>query len=410
MNSSESRKLHRYTLAGIAIGITCLFLWMIREFLVALLLAALLTGLFHPLYGRIKQLLNGRRATASAITVLIVSLLVVVPVAGFLALVTREALNLIDIAQPWLRTQLDNRSELSQRLLESDIGQMLAPYQDQLLQHMTTAAGTAGSWLAGGLSSLAQSTLTFVVMLFVMLYALFFFLKDGKAMLYKILYYLPLPPEDENRMLEKFVSVTRATIKGTLVIGAVQGALGGVGLAAAGVEGAVVWGTIMAVLSVIPGIGPMLIWFPVVVYLLLVERYTAGVLLLIWCIGIVSTVDNLMRPRLVGRDTEMSDLLVLLSTLGGIILFGAAGIVVGPLVAALFVTVWDLYGVAFRDILPQPDIAPSVFPTPPPGRGPSDYPDGPPSDREASRAAPVLRRLMPSNPETDADDQPPPRA
>lgn len=365
MTNPESRKLHRYTLAAIAVGITCLFLWMIREFLTALLLAALLSGLFHPVYSRMKNALGGRRAVASAITVGLVSALVVVPVAGFFALVATETLELIEVAQPWLQTQLDNRSELSRRLLETDIGKLLLPYQDQLLEHLTSAAGAAGSWVASGISSLAQSALSFVLMLFVMLYAQFFFLKDGKAMLYKILYYLPLPPEDENRMLEKFVSVTRATIKGTLVIGALQGLLGGIGLAAVDTEGALVWGTIMAVLSVIPGIGPALVWFPVVVYLALVQRYTACTLLFLWCAGVVGTVDNLLRPRLVGRDTEMSDLMVLLSTLGGIVLFGAVGIVMGPLVAALFVTAWDLYGTAFRDVLPKPDIVPSILPGPP---------------------------------------------
>lgn len=367
MNSNESHKLHRYTLAAIAVGITGLFLWMIREFLIALLLAALLSGLFNGTYTNLKERLGGRRAVASAITVAIVSLLVVVPVAGFFALLTTEALALLDAAQPWLQTQLDNRSELSRRLLDTEIGQMLVPYQDQVLQHLTSAAGSAGSLIASGLSTLAQSTLSFVLMLFVMLYAQFFFLKDGKTMLYKILYYLPLPPEDENRMLEKFVSVTRATIKGTLVIGALQGALGGIGLAAVGVKGALVWGTIIAVLSVIPGLGPTLVWFPVVVYLALVQRYTAATLLFVWCAGVVGTIDNLLRPRLVGRDTEMSDLMVLLSTLGGIVLFGALGIIVGPLVGALFITVWDLYGAAFKDVLPKPDIVPSILPGPPVG-------------------------------------------
>lgn len=407
MNSLESRKLHRYTLAAIAIGTTCLFLWMIREFLIALLLAALLSGLFHPVYARLKRALGDRRSWASAITVALVSLLVVVPAGGFFALVAGEAIHLVEIAQPWLQTQLDNRSELSRRLLESDIGQLLAPYQDQILQHMTSAAGAAGSWLASGFSSLAQSTLSFVLMLFVMLYAQFFFLKDGKAMLYKILYYLPLPPEDENRMLEKFLSVTRATIKGTLVIGAVQGLLGGVALAAAGVEGALVWGTVMAVLSVIPGIGPTLVWFPVVVYLLLVQQYTSGVLLFIWCATVVGTVDNLLRPRLVGRDTEMSDLLVLLSTLGGIVLFGAVGIIVGPLVAALFVTVWDLYGAAFRDVLPKPDIVPSILPAPPsPDWEPVDSQRGDRLRDDLLRSAPTLRRTRDTVPEPD--DEPPP--
>jgi predicted PurR-regulated permease PerM len=360
----ESHKLHRYTLAVMALGITGLFLWMIQEFLMALMLAALLSGVFHPVFGKLKVFMGGRRALASATTVLLVSALVIVPLVGFSALLTTQALDLTESARPWIETQLRDRSQLSDRLMNTRFGHILEPYKDELLQRLAGLAGAAGSWIASALSSLAQGTLSFVFMLFVMLYAQFFFLKDGKATLYKILYYLPLPADDEDRMLDKFVSVTRATIKGTLVIGALQGALGGIGLGMVGVEGAVVWGTIMAVLSVLPGIGPALVWFPVVSYLLLVGRITEGLVLLAWCALVVGSVDNLLRPRLVGRDTQMSDLMVLLSTLGGIVLFGAAGIIVGPIVGAMFITIWDLYGLEFRDVLPKPGITQSVLPGP----------------------------------------------
>ncbi len=124
-------------------------------------------------------------------------------------------------------------------------------------------------------------------------------------------------------------------------------------MALAGIHGAAFWGTVMVVLSIIPGIGTALVWFPAVVYLLVTGKILAGTLLFAWCAVVVGSVDNFLRPTLVGRDTEMSDLLILLSTLGGLIMFGAAGIVVGPIVAALFVTVWDLYATAFQEILPE---------------------------------------------------------
>jgi predicted PurR-regulated permease PerM len=131
-----------------------------------------------------------------------------------------------------------------------------------------------------------------------------------------------------------------------------------------GIEGAALWGTVMAVLSVLPGIGTALIWIPAVIYLFVIGRAGAATGLLIWCAAVVGTIDNVLRPFLVGKDTKMSDLLILLSTLGGIVLFGFTGFVVGPIVAALFVTVWDLYGMAFADILPEPDSLPSVVPPP----------------------------------------------
>jgi len=172
-------------------------------------------------------------------------------------------------------------------------------------------------------------------------------------MLDKILYYVPLAPKEEEQMVARFVSVTRATIKGSLIIGIVQGALAGLGLYFAGIGGAAFWGTVMAVLSIIPGVGTALVWVPAAIYLFATGHTTAAILLSVWCIAIVGTVDNVLRPWLVGRDTKMSDLLILLSTLGGLLMFGALGIVIGPIVAALFVTVWELYGVAFKDWLPE---------------------------------------------------------
>ena len=163
---------------------------------------------------------------------------------------------------------------------------------------------------------------------------------------------MPLRPEQSSLLLDKFVSVSRATLKGTLVVGVVQGGLAGAAFAVAGIGGAAFWGTIMGVLSVLPGIGAPLIWVPAVIYLLAVGRIGPAIGLLLWCALVVGTVDNFLRPLLVGKDTKMPDLLILLGTLGGLVVFGAVGIVIGPIVAALFLTVWELYGAAFKDVLP----------------------------------------------------------
>ena len=185
-----------------------------------------------------------------------------------------------------------------------------------------------------------------------MLYSMYYFLTHGAKVLDKILYYIPLSANEENRMVEKFASVSRATLKGTLIIGVVQGGLAGLAFAVIGIDGAFFWGTIMAVLSIIPGVGTALVWIPAAVFLFAVGRPIAALLLTVWCVGLVGTVDNVLRPWLVGKDTKMPDLLILLGTLGGLVLFGAAGIIVGPIVAALFVTVWEIYGTTFKDILP----------------------------------------------------------
>jgi predicted PurR-regulated permease PerM len=136
------------------------------------------------------------------------------------------------------------------------------------------------------------------------------------------------------------------------VIGIIQGALAGLGFWAAGIDGSAFWGTIMAILSIVPGIGAALVWVPAVIYLYITGQTLTATLLLAWCAAVVGTIDNILRPRLVGKDAKMPDLLILIGTLGGLFLFGAIGFIVGPIVCGLFLTVWEIYGATFKDILP----------------------------------------------------------
>lgn len=364
-NDPSQQRTRRILLAVIAGLISALFLWMIHEFLIALLFAALLAGLSHPLHRRLAQRFKGRKSLASACTIVLVLLLVIVPVIGFTALVSVQAIELAQQARQFVSGQLAHAPRLEELTENFPFLAKLRPYREQIYAKAGELAGQVGSYAIAVITSAAKETASFFFMLFVMLYAMFFFLIDGRQTLRRILYYLPLPPEDENRLVERFLSVTRATIKGTLVVGAVQGALGGIALWAAGIQGAALWGTVMAVLSVLPGVGTALVWIPAVIYLFIVGRTGAAIGVLAWCTTVVGTIDNLLRPWLVGKDTKLSDLLILLSTLGGIVLFGMFGIVIGPIIAALFVTVWELYGAAFKDVLPEPDPAPpSVLPPP----------------------------------------------
>jgi predicted PurR-regulated permease PerM len=226
------------------------------------------------------------------------------------------------------------------------------PSQEQLLEQAGTAAKTAGAFLVSFASRMTATTAAFLLNLFVMLYAMFFFFRDGDKILERIFYYTPLSDEDETRMLTQFASITRATVKGTLVIGVIQGTLAGIAFRVAGIEGAALWGTIMTILAIIPGIGAALIWVPAVVILFLTGQHITAILLATWCAAVVGTVDNFLRPVLVGRDAKMPDLLILIGTLGGLFLFGPIGFIVGPIVCGLFLTVWDIYGTTFREVLP----------------------------------------------------------
>jgi len=344
-------------LLGLAVAISLLFLAMIRGFITALLVAAILSGITHPLYRRLRdsrvlRRLGARKTLASLGTLLIVVVVIVLPLIGFAGLVVAQAIEISQAVRPWVEAQISQPSGLDRLLEGLPFYDLIAPYQDQILEKAGQVVTRMGGFLVNTVATATRETAVFFFMLFVTLYAMFFFLIDGRRTLDKILYYMPLAPEDEDRMVEKFISVTRATLKGTLVIGVVQGGLAGIAFAVVGIKGAAFWGTVMAVLSIIPGVGTALIWIPAVLYLFVIGEVGAGIGLGAWCAAVVGTVDNLLRPWLVGKDTKMPDLLILLATLGGLVLFGAVGIVIGPIVAALFVTVWDLYGVAFKDYLP----------------------------------------------------------
>jgi predicted PurR-regulated permease PerM len=339
----------------LVVGIAGLFLAVAWPFLQTLLIGAMLAGLLHPLYRWFVRLLRGREAIASLATLLILMLIIVGPLSALLGLVVSQALTVSEHAIPWLQESFGAATSF-------DVHQWLVahfplvadfiPSQQEILNSLGMAAKAAGAFLVGWASAFTAGTAGFLLHFFVMIYAMFFFLKDGRTILQRIFYYMPLSHEDELRMLERFVSVTRATIKGTLLIGLIQGSLAGIAFYFAGIDGAAFWGTVMVILSVIPGIGTALVWVPTVIYLFAIGKALAAILLAVWCAGVVGTVDNLLRPTLVGKDAEMPDLLILIGTLGGLFLFGPIGFIIGPVVCGLFLTALDIYGATFKNILP----------------------------------------------------------
>jgi predicted PurR-regulated permease PerM len=336
----------------LVVGITAAFVAMVRQFLLLVLLAAIFAGLAYPLYDRLVRAFRGRRALASAVTLLLLLVVIVGPAAMLAGVVASEAIRVTRLVQPTVQGWIENPGDLFDRLRALPGAEQLEPYRSQALQKLGELVGRVGNWLFESLSAGTRGTLSFFVQFALLLYTMFFFFLDGPGLLRKILWYLPLPHEDEVRMVDRFVSVTRATLKGTLVIGIVQGALGGLAFAVAGIPGAVFWGTVMVVVSIIPGLGIALVWGPAAIILASSGRPAAAIGLAAFCAVVAGSVDNVLRPRLVGRDTQMHDLLILFATIGGLMMFGLVGFIVGPILAALFVTVWDIYGVVFQDALP----------------------------------------------------------
>lgn len=333
--------------------ISALFLVMIKSFLMAILLAGIFSALAHPIYKKLTIWFKGRKAAASGVTILIIVIIILLPLSGLLGIVTTQAIKVGQSATPWVQKQLASPAAFSEKLELLPFYEHIKPYREPILEKAGLLVGKVSQILVSGLQDITLGTVNFLFMIAILLYAMFFFLMDGKLLLEKILYYMPLKDEDEKRLLERFTSVTRATIKGTAIIGLIQGSAAGIALAVVGIQAAVFWGTVMTVLSILPGIGTALVWLPAALWLATQGFWLKAIGLVVFCGVVVGSVDNLLRPRLVGKDTEMHDLLILFSTLGGITMFGIIGFIIGPIIAALFVTIWDIYGVVFKDVLPK---------------------------------------------------------
>jgi len=355
--------MNKSVLLLVVVFISAVFLSMIRAFLMAIFLAGLFSALVNPFYRRLNGWFGGRRTLASLTTLLVIILFVLLPLAGLMGVVTTQAIKVGDSVKPWVQEQAASPTTLFSKLQALPFYDQLLPYRELIFQKAGEMVGKISSFLIESLQAATLGTVNFLFMTLVMLYTMFFFLMDGDKLIQKILYYLPLEDEDERRMLNRFTSVARATLKGTAVIGLLQGGLAGIAFAVVGIPSAVFWGVIMVLLSVLPGIGTALVWVPAAVILAAKGLWPQAIGLVVFCGAAVGSIDNFLRPMLVGKDTQMHELLIFFGTLGGIMMFGFVGFIIGPIVAALFTTIWDIYGIAFQDVLPA--------------TGPSDILDAP---------------------------------
>ena len=338
-------------------AISAAFVAMIRAFLLTILLAAIFAGLSYPLYQWILARMRGRKPLAAVSTLLLLLVLVMAPLLAVLGAGANEALRVTETISPRLQQLVDQPGEFDRRLRTVPGYDRIAPYRAQILTKAGELVGSTSAFLFAALSATTRATAFFIFDFFVLLYTMYFFLTGGPSQLEIVLAYLPLTDADKQRMVGKFVSVTRATLKGTILIGVAQGLLGGVAFWAAGIDGAIFWGTVMTVLSIIPGVGGALVWVPAAIILMATGALWRGIALALFCALIVGSVDNVLRPRLVGQDTKMHELLIFFSTLGGLMFFGAMGFILGPILAALFVTAWEMFGTAFRAALAEPGSA-----------------------------------------------------
>lgn len=333
------------SLAVAAVIVSFAFIELARPFLGALALAAICAVLAQPFYRAILSRVGQRQGLASTISVLVGILLVVGPLIGIGYLAVAQASGLMEGSSELLASLSDDVEDLKVGAFEfpdwMPFREQLANDGPKIFEKAQELLGTIASFLASSLSGMANGTASFFVSLFTFLYAMFFFLPLKTSAFRPILMNSGLTAELQDKLHERIVSVSRATIKGTLLIGVIQGALGGFGFWLAGIEGAAFWAVVMAIAAAIPGIGATGVVVGGAIYLLIQGAVPAAIGLALWAFLVVGTIDNVLRPTLVGRDAKMSDLMIFVSTLGGLAVFGASGLIFGPVIAGLFVAVWE---------------------------------------------------------------------
>ena len=346
----------------ILLGIVSLaFLWLTLDFVQPVFWAAVLAIIFDPLHRSVVALTGGRQAHAALLTTAAIVLVVFIPLSLIGLAVSREALSLYaritsgEIDVPGFLQRLDPTI----RDLAVRVGVDPASFEKSIAD----AAGSAAQLIASRAVVVGQNVVSAVAQIALTLYLLFFFLRDGEQMLATVADAIPLGEGRQRALFARFTTVTRATLKGTLLVGAVQGTLGGILFWVLGIRAPAFWGVIMTMLSLVPLVGPALVWAPAAVILMATGAVTQGIILLAGGALVIGTADNILRPILVGRETRMPDYMVLLSTLGGLSVFGLAGFVAGPVLAALFLSVWDMFA---REQRAARASAPSAAETVPP--------------------------------------------
>ncbi|MGN0920562.1 MAG: AI-2E family transporter [Cellvibrio sp.] len=338
------KKLETSTFLLCLLLVTILFFWVLKPFFGAIFWACAITIIFFPLHRRILVASKGRRNLSALITLTICILIVVIP---FMLLISTVVQQSADVFTKIQNGEIDPAKYIDQIKSAFPVVQNAAEnfgLDFEALKKNVLDLGVNTSKAIGmRVVSIGQNTFILALNIVLMLYLTYFLLRDGRRLLELMIRALPLGDKRERLLFAKFGEVTRATIKGNVVIAIVQGSLGGFILWAIGMPGSVLFGVLMAVLSLIPAVGPAFVWVPIAIYLAAIGQTMEAVILALFGALVIGLIDNILRPILVGRDTRMPDYVVLLSTLGGLALFGVNGFAIGPLVAALFMAFWEIF-------------------------------------------------------------------
>ncbi len=335
-----------FTAAGV--GVYLVF----KPFLTAIVAAAVLTVLLKNPYHRLERLFRGHKVASALLTCLFAIFIIVTPLAGISVLVVKEVNSLTQELNTGTGLQsylIRVQDKVEHTRFLSGLVDERAFSQEKILNDVKGLTSNLFGFAQKAYSGISS----FILWIFILFFTLFYFLIDGKSALRYLIEMSPLKDKHDKLLIEKFTSISRATLKGTFVVGIIQSVLGGIAFLIAGVPSPVIWTLVMFLFSVIPMVGTAIVWVPAGIILLLTGAIWQGVFVLAFGSLVIASIDNILRPKLVGKDTQMHPLLIFFATLGGIALFGLPGFVIGPIIISLFVALTEIYRTEFRDQLKE---------------------------------------------------------
>ncbi|WPP01787.1 AI-2E family transporter [Pseudomonas sp. HR96] len=335
-----------HSLRVLLVIVSLAFVWIMLPFYGAVFWAVILGILFAPLQKRLHLKFQRRRNLSSLVTLLACLVIAILPVIVVSALLVQEGAALyknIESGQLDIAGYINHARHMLPTGLQHLLERMGVADLDGLRDKISKGAMQGSQYVATQAFSFGQGTFDFIVSFGIMLYLLFFFLRDGHDLVRRIRAALPLADEQQRRLQLKFNRVVRATVKGNMLVAVTQGALGGCIFWYLDIPSALLWAVLMAFMSLLPAVGAGIVWGPVAAYFVLGGDTVDGIILALFGVFVIGLVDNVLRPILVGKDTRMPDYLVLVSTMGGLAVFGLNGFVIGPLIAALFMSSWSIY-------------------------------------------------------------------
>jgi predicted PurR-regulated permease PerM len=347
-----------FILAGL-IALLITVVWIISPFLPSIVIGAVIATSFYPIHRRILKLVK-KRTIASVLSFVIILGIILAPVTWFASYITDQAIDTYSYVEEHVGDVFSDVQLIPEKIENSFVGRYIeqasefAPIKmEDVVGFATTIVQNVSQFLVEQTTSFAKSLSVLAFHLFVLLLSTFFFLRDGDKVIHEFKELIPVARKYRTILFDKLQAMSRGILYGIFGAAMAQGFLGGVGFALAGIENAAFWGTIMAFFSIVPYVGATLIWIPAAIILFITGHWVAGIFLVLWGMFVVGTVDNFIKPIVIGESARIHPLLSFLTILGGIFTMGLPGLIIAPYLLSLALTFLYIYKLEYKDVLQE---------------------------------------------------------